>query len=191
MTRQKMGARKNGKPTAARLKLWVDSVSSATLPLLAGFSTTSVVVVSDDAANFRWSGATILALAIAAVVLIAAVQFAYHARIALSESSDQEDGQESPVPSQGNSHNDANTQQIQQHNDYNRGLAWIRRTRWAYDVGLLSLLAGLGLAVAPYHVDGTEAFLRWLASGLAFFACALELRWTVVDPLLRAGKAKQ
>lgn len=76
-----MCANKNDKPPAARLKLWIDSVSSATLPLLAGFSTTSVVVVSDDAANFRWPGATILAFTIAAVVLIAAVQFAYHARI--------------------------------------------------------------------------------------------------------------
>jgi hypothetical protein len=91
-----MGARNNGKPTAARLKLWVDSVSSATLRLLAGFSTTSVVVVSDDAANLRWPGTAILALAIAAVVLIAAVQFAYHARIALSEWPDREDRKESP-----------------------------------------------------------------------------------------------
>jgi hypothetical protein len=147
--------------------------------------------VSDDAANFRWPGATILALAIAAVVLIAAIQFAYHARIALSEWSDREDRKESRVPSQGNGHNDTNTQQIQQNDDYSRGLAWTRRTRWAYDIGLVSLLAGLCLAVAPFHVNGTEAFLRGLASGLAIIACALELGWTVVDPLLRAGRAKQ
>jgi hypothetical protein len=85
MARLKIGARTNRKPTGRTVKLWVDSVSSATLPLLAGFSTTSVVVVTDDAQNFRWSGWTILTLAIAAVVLIAAVQFSYHARIALAE----------------------------------------------------------------------------------------------------------
>jgi hypothetical protein len=85
MTRPKIGARSERKPTGRTVKLWVDSVSSATLPLLAGFSTTSVVVVADDAQNFRWSGWTVLFLAIAAVVLIAAVQCAYHARIALSE----------------------------------------------------------------------------------------------------------
>lgn len=85
MTRLQIGVRTKREPTGRTVKLWVDSVSSATLPLLAGFSTTSVVVVADDAPNFRWSGWTVLPLAIAAVVLIAAVQFAYHARIALSE----------------------------------------------------------------------------------------------------------
>jgi hypothetical protein len=85
MMRPKIGAGRNREPTGRTVKLWVDSVSSATLPLLAGFSTTAVVVVADDARNFRWSGWTILPLAIAAVVLIAAAQFAYHARIALAE----------------------------------------------------------------------------------------------------------
>ena len=75
MSGRKKGPRMTGKPTPARLKIWVDSVSSATLPLLAGFSTTAVIVVSDDAANFRWPGATILVLAIAAVVLILALSF--------------------------------------------------------------------------------------------------------------------
>lgn len=150
-----MGAGNNGKPTIARLKLWIDSVSSATLPLLAGFSTTSVVVVCQDPKAFRWPGATILALAIAAVVLIAAVQFAYHARIALSD------------------------------DEYKRGLAFTKGTRWAYDIGLFFLLAGLSLAVAPpYHATGVQANLQWYASAIAFVACDLELLWTVVDPLL-------
>jgi hypothetical protein len=51
---QRNGARKNDKPTGARLKLWIDSVSSATLPLLAGLSTTSVIVVSDDDDGRGW-----------------------------------------------------------------------------------------------------------------------------------------
>jgi hypothetical protein len=138
-----MAARTRDNPTAARIELWVGSVSSPALPLLAGFSTTSVVVVSDDTANFRWPGATILVLVIAAVVLIAAVQFAYHARIALSEWSGREDRKGSPASSPDNSHGDANIGQISacQDDDYKRGLRWTKWTRCAYDVGLLLLLA--------------------------------------------------
>lgn len=178
MTRLKLRAGRERKPTGRTVKLWVDSVSSATLPLLAGFSTTSVVVVADDAQNFRWSGWTVLPLAIAAVVLIAAVQFAYHARIALSEWCEQEDGKGLSTPSQVLRQQDA---------DYKRGVFWTKRTRWAYDVGLLALLLGLGLAVAPYHVTGGEAHARWFAAALAFLACVLEFVWTVVDPLLRSA----
>jgi hypothetical protein len=56
-----------GKHTEARLKRWIDSVGTVTLPLLAGFSITAVVVVSDDAANFLLPGVTILVLASARV----------------------------------------------------------------------------------------------------------------------------
>jgi hypothetical protein len=170
-------ARKH-EPTGRTVKLWVDSVSSATLPLLAGFSTTSVVVVADDAQHFRWSGWTILPLAIAAVVLIAAVQFAYHARIALSEWCEQEGGKELSTASKVIRQQDA---------DYRRGVFWAKCTRWAYDVGLLALLLGLGLAVAPYHVTGGEAKARGLAALCAFLACGAEFIWTVVDPLLRSA----
>lgn len=192
MSGRKKGPRMTGKPTPARLKIWVDSVSSATLPLLAGFSTTAVIVVSDDAANFRWPGATILVLAIAAVVLILAIQFAYHARIYLSDWSDREDRKESPAPSQDNSRNDVDTQRMsqQQDHDYEQGLFWTRRTRRAYDTGLVALLAGLGLSVAPHHVTGIEADLRIFVTGLAFVACIWEVHWILRDPLRRYAWVK-
>ena len=84
VTEGKMDPGTNGKPTEARLKRWINSVGTVTLPLLAGFSITSVVVVSDDPAPFRWPGATTLALALAALTLVVAVQCAYHAHVYLS-----------------------------------------------------------------------------------------------------------
>ena len=45
----------------------MDSVASVAAPLLAGFSLASVLLVSDDAVNFRWPGAAIVALAVASV----------------------------------------------------------------------------------------------------------------------------
>jgi hypothetical protein len=53
---------------------WAKSVGNVAAPLLAGFSLTSVIVVSEDAGKFRWGDAAIVSLAIAAVALIVAVQ---------------------------------------------------------------------------------------------------------------------
>jgi hypothetical protein len=53
---------------------WAKSVGNVAAPLLAGFSLTSVIVVSEDAGKFRWADAAIVSLAIAAVALIVAVQ---------------------------------------------------------------------------------------------------------------------
>jgi hypothetical protein len=53
---------------------WAKSVGNVAAPLLAGFSLTSVIVVSEDADKFLWADAAIVSLAIAAIALIVAVQ---------------------------------------------------------------------------------------------------------------------
>ena len=141
----------------ARTKKWVSKVGTVTLPLLAGFSFTSVIVVSEDAMNFLLPGWTILALTVATLVLIAAVQCAYHAQIYFAK--------EAP--------------------DYKRAVDWYRWTRRAYDVGLFALLFGLGLAVAPRPAD-MQADLRWSAASLAFLACLGEVLWIARDGWVRS-----
>jgi hypothetical protein len=148
----------NGKTTEVRLKRWINSVGTVTLPLLAGFSITAVVVVSDDAGNFRWPGATILALSCAALVLVAAVQCAYHAHVYLSNKDP----------------------------DYEKGLSWARRTRRLYDAGLLAVLVGVALVVVPYRATDVQAGFRWVAFSLACATFLGELVWLVVDPWLRS-----
>jgi hypothetical protein len=59
---------------------WIDSIGGWTTPLLGGFSLASVVAVASNTGAFRWPGAAILALAIAALVLILTVQTAQSAR---------------------------------------------------------------------------------------------------------------
>lgn len=147
-----------GKTIEERFRSWIDTVGTITLPLLAGFSITFVIVVSDDAANFLLPGAAILVLAFAAVVLIIAVQCAYHARVYL----------------------------VEQDPDYKRGLRWARWTRRFYDAGLLALLAGLALVVAPHSAAGIQAGLRWSAFGLAWAAFLGEVIWAWRDPWLRS-----
>jgi hypothetical protein len=155
VTEREMDPGANGKTIEARLKRWINSVGTVTLPLLAGFSITSVVV-SDDAVPFRWPGATILVLALAALALVVAVQCAYHAHVYLSNKDP----------------------------DYNKGLCWARRTRWFYDLGLVAVLAGLALVVVPYRVTGIQACFRWAAFWLACAACLGEFVWLVLDPWL-------
>jgi hypothetical protein len=181
---------KKRKLPAACLERWIDSVSSSTLPLLAGFSTTSVIVVSDDATRFRCPGMTILFFTIATVVLIAAVQCAYHARISLSVVS--RDGSSAHSRAPLIAPDTAGPVNRQQGVDYQRGLKLTKTTRWTYDIGLLALLAGLCLAVAPLRAaTGAEAYIRWAASAIALCAAVAELVWTVVDPLLRSELGNQ
>jgi hypothetical protein len=132
-----------------RLKRWINSVGTVTLPLLAGFSITSVVVVSDDPKYFWWPGLTILVLTIAALALIVAVQCAYHAHLYLSKRD----------PERGT------------------GLRWARRTRFFYDLGLSAMLAGLALVVVPNPFAGRQAGFRWAAVLLAGVICLIEIVW--------------
>ncbi len=134
--------------------------------------------MSDGAANFRWPGATILALAIASILLILAVQFAYHARIDLSDWSDRKESLAPLLQSDGG---DTNTRDGIRHqqdrDDYQMGLTWTKRTQRAYRCGITALLAGLGLAVAPHHATGIQGCLQWSATFLAFVACIGEAIW--------------
>lgn len=168
--------RTNPEAVAACLEKWVDAIGSATLPLLAGFSTTSVIVVSDDAANFRWPGPTVLALTIASVLLIGSIQFAYHARVEFSISSDRKDSSVPPPDGNGGGPDtqDAKSQRARHHL---KGLTWTSRAHFVYHWGLFFLLAGLGLAVAPHHAMGTQGTFQWWATVLAWVACVAELVW--------------
>ena len=142
---------------------WVLAVGEVTIPLLAGFSVTFVIVLSDDAANFRWPGAAILTLTIAALWLIAAVQCAYHARLYL------------PIQATGSKAEPSSRRAFTGRS----GRRWAGSTRMSYHCGVVALLAGLGLALAPLDGKGTEGLLRWSASGMAFFACVGEAGFIV------------
>jgi hypothetical protein len=145
---------------------WVKSVGGVTTPLLGGFSLASVIVVSDDAAEFRWPGPAILALTVAAVVLIAAVQFAqvagrsYKARADLPISGRKYNVHKDPMP------------EFEEEGYKERANAFAqaqRMSKWTrnlYHVGTDALLLGLALALAPKQ-GGVEGVLRWCAFGVA------------------------
>jgi len=154
---------------------WVLAVGETTVPLLAGFSFTSAIIVSDDAVNFRWPGPAIVTLGFASVVLIASVQSAYIVRLKLLS------GAETPQADVG----DAVSSQADQ-----GGVKWARGMRRAYHCGIVALLAGLGLAIAPLHDNGIEDGLRWFASSIAFAGCAAEAAVILNHWLIRPRKRK-
>jgi hypothetical protein len=105
---------------------------------LAGFSLASIIVITGDPGKFRWSGAAILVLTIASVVLAAVTVIARR---------------------------DPQTR------------IWV-----PYHIGISILSLGLGFALVPVIPPtgiGTQEILRWVASGIAWLACAVDLFFTV------------
>jgi cation transport ATPase len=124
--------------------LWVSTVTNVAA-FLGGFSLAAVITVTDGADHFRWPGWVILLLTIAAVALIVAAQEVRRT-----------------------SHNYS----ISGNENYAK--KWHRRIWVPYHVGIIALLGGLGLALAPQHDVGTEEILRWAAMVFALVACAIE-----------------
>jgi CHASE1-domain containing sensor protein len=148
--------------TSESLDAWIKSVGDISAPVLAGFSVTVVIVVSDNAGSFRWPGWAILALTVAAIALIATLQCARHA-----------------LKNRWPRADEAIAPKLRKHIWYlkltpgERAWFWRRRTRNFYHSGLTALLAGLALTLAPPS-GAREEGVRWLASGLAFVACLIE-----------------
>jgi hypothetical protein len=165
----------------------IDSVGSVASPLLAGFSLASVIVVADDAGHFRWPGAIMLALCIAAVVLIGAVQCAYNARQYLWSASEVSNW----WPDMKENWRREELLREEQDAGFHRWQVWARRTRITYDFGILALLAGLALALPPQHGTGVQNSLRWVACGVAFAACAGEAFWIAMGYWQRGSEARR
>lgn len=146
-------------PVTDRMEAWIRSVGTTTLPLLAGFSITAVVVVAGNAAVFLWPGAAVFLLTVAVVALMIAVQRAYHACMYFSED------RSGIAP--------------------NRVQNWVRHTRRAYRIGVLFFLAGLALVVAPKHVGDAQDIFRLAAAIMASGACVYEGWWMIRDLWMR------
>jgi hypothetical protein len=134
--------------------------------VLAGFSVTVVIVVTDDAKNFRWPGEAILALTVAALALIVAFQLAKYAR-GLGVGGDRPKVLNWWTKRVGRCKESTPEERIR--------WFWRGSTRGFYHFGLTALLAGLAFALAPYQVTTRmEGTLRWTACGVAFGACLFE-----------------
>jgi len=142
---------------------WIKSIGETAAPVLAGFSFTVVIVVSDDATHFRWPGEAILALTVAAITLIAAFQSSKYAR------DKRWPGADRPKSSIWWTRFRYYSLTAKERTE-----VWRKATRNFYHLGISALLAGLAFTLAPQYGTGVQGMLRWTASGIAFAACVIE-----------------
>lgn len=153
------------------LRRWIDRVGDATIPLFAGFSFATLIVVCQDSSKFRWPALTIFVLTIASVSLIGSVQGRHQARMYLPTFEDFQMQRESKGPP-------VNWENENSY-EYKRARFSGQSTRLTYHAGIVSLLAGLALALAPPGGTALDNALRWSASAIASFACLFEFGATL------------
>jgi hypothetical protein len=175
------------KPSPLGLAPAFDMVTGIAAPVLAGFSVATIVIVVSAADHFKWPGATLLCLTIGLVLLVASLQFGFHARSHLY--SPQEiyawwtpaDFDASPGRLE--------LRRSEQAKHFQRWEVWVRRASITYDVGIIALAAGLGAALAPLNSEhATEAALRWTALSICWLGAALECIWHACD--LRSSRKR-
>lgn len=133
---------------------YIKSVGEIAAPLLAGFSFTGVIAISSAADHFRWPGPTVLALTLASVLLIAAVQSAKYA--------------------------DQKRQHVR--GRHWSPETWRLVMRNSYHAGIVALLLGLAFALAPKQATAGQDGLWSAARYLAFAACGAEFLVFVTHP---------
>lgn len=156
----------------------LDAMANVAAPLLAGFSITAIAAIAASSDKFRWPGAALLILTLAAVLLVASLQFGFTARQHLYSAADvvawwgQED-----MAQAGRSER----LQREQHKDYMSWERWSSKARVAYNAGITVLAAGVALALAPpYQVHHSEAVLRWIAAAIAAVGALGEIAWGTI-----------
>jgi hypothetical protein len=147
-------------------------------PLLAAGAITLVGVVAADGDKFLLSGIALMVLSIAAITLIASVQFGFHARELLYSAADLEEwwGSEDLRERE-------ETLRDRQRRDFEQWKGKIGRAVTCYNIGVTLLAVGVALCLIPPEiVGGVNAVTRWIACGAVSTAALGELIWTVLSP---------
>ncbi|MEV0737242.1 hypothetical protein AB0I51_14980 [Streptomyces sp. NPDC050549] len=143
-------------------------------PMLAAGAVTITGVVAADEVKFRWAGVAMLCLTLAAVSLIASVQFGFRAR---SYHFSQEELERWVADTDAADH-----YRDRANRDRAIGTArnmWRKKVRSAvYTYNFGTVLLGVGLAVALVPKSGSaQPGVRWAAAALALLATVGEAVW--------------
>jgi hypothetical protein len=148
----------------------IDAMSGIAAPLLAGFSLTLAGVIAASPAQFRWPGADLAVLVVPVVLLVACIQFGFHARGHLYSAADLHDWR----PDFIERHERA--LKLQQAADYAKWSQWERRARVAYNAAIVVLAVAVAMVMTP-PTGAAEPQWRWTAAGIALAAAVAEGAW--------------
>jgi hypothetical protein len=155
----------------------LDSMGSVSAPLLAGFSLsiTTIVLTTSDA--LRWPGITAAFSTFAALALIASVQFAFWAKQNVATPSDMREWWDDADTPAGRPFR---ITELKRYRTVYK--AYSRRARWAYDLGIVALLASLASALAP-PIHATQPLLRWISAAVVLIAVIVEVAWATATAI--------
>lgn len=170
------GGERWSKPSPLGYSAAMDTVGTVASPLLAGFALASVVVISDNSSNFRWPGIGILALSVAAISFLGALEASFNARRFIWSAADVADW----WPEIKHGSDDEDNLRAEQARAFRLWENWVGWARRMYNGGLLALLVGLSAAIPPPPGTHVEAVLRWVAAGVVFMAFIAELSWMTI-----------
>jgi hypothetical protein len=163
------------------------SAGTVVAPLLAGFTITLIgLVVDTSASDIRYRNLALLVLTVAAALLIAAVQCAYSARQYLvrpDEITAWWPGFDALEPKEYTSGLalDRRVEQLAHSMLHRR---WAARLRFAYNAGVVLVLAGLAIVLVP---SGTVSTARLAAIAVAALAAVTELVWVAATIGVKRG----
>ncbi|GAA4068461.1 hypothetical protein [Streptomyces shaanxiensis] len=151
-------------------------------PLLtaAALSLAGVVGGADD--EFQWPGPILLLLVIAALALIASIQFAYHARLYLYSYDDLECWL-------GPDHVKAFAPDLRTKQEEDQAI-WAKYQLWAvHSFNFGTILLGLGIAAALVPPDcGEQPEWRWTAAVVVLLATLADAAWVTYMHMDAFGK---
>ncbi|MFD9100245.1 hypothetical protein ACFVZN_04130 [Streptomyces virginiae] len=169
-------------PTPLGYGLAADMFTSVAAPILAGFSVAAIGVISADFEKFLWPGFSLLALTAAVVLLVASMQFGFHAKsLRYSPSDIHAWWSAEDLMEPGRKERICNDQ----HRDFEKSERWDVWARQTYNFGICALALGVAAALPPPEgASGAQAALRWAAAALALFGVIAELAWIAGDTRL-------
>jgi MFS family permease len=143
---------------------------SIAAPLLAGFAMTMIGIVIGYSSHVRWPGLAMLLLAIAAILMILAVQAAFSARSWYVDPAELDMWwpQEEDRP-------DLHTLKQWQADHFKLHRRWAAGFQITYNVGLVFLLMGLACCLAPPFADVGKD--RWIAASVTTAFAVIEIAW--------------
>ncbi|HYZ78977.1 MAG TPA: hypothetical protein VE596_16555 [Gaiellaceae bacterium] len=148
---------------------------SIAAPVLAGFSFTLIGLIVPKTDDVKWPGLALALLMAAAVAFIAAVQFAFTARVWVVRPADL---------AEWRPHYRLRNRVAYQWLHREAFRRWFRRFQTAYRIGILALFAGVGvLLVPPEGLDDIGAF-RLAAIVVAGVALVGEALWIMSNWIL-------